>query len=381
MSIFCGANRIYSEINIKSKEEMIYMSIANAILRIKNFKLCVVICVVILLLSIVSCSNKTSESGINIDSEENDDISYEQSKVMTFANLSKDNYWNAVNINVDDNIFYVSDNGIIKKSKNTTECIVSNSAINFMQITDNELIYYSVDSFSKGKGKIYSVSSKGENVRLIFDFSDVICATPLAFGFLDAFRVCNNTIYIKSSDLLFKYDISTKELSYITDISSSAFINNNLYYIDSVEKTFSIYEKDLLTGDIKLILGDGQGKRGTDNADNTSECFDRVFEVNDSLYYTTRYPHRIYKHIPDQKDALIADFGDKYEDLIEGIYISNNKIYCISNKTLFDITLNSDKPISKTEIPDMGNEKYFAVVDDVLYYYNTDEKIKHINLL
>jgi hypothetical protein len=76
---------------------------------------------------------------------------------------------------------------------------------------------------------------------------------------IDRFEIHENYVYIKSSGAsLIRVSITTGLAEiFLDDAGTHAFIDSYCYYIEHAQRTFSIYRKDIDTGEVELIRGDG----------------------------------------------------------------------------------------------------------------------------
>ena len=326
-----------------------------------------------------------------------EDISYNTVRNTSDTEWEKDikpvmhwmrNHWNYKFKKYGDYIFYISSRGIIKRNEITGEssCIVYDDCIDVMLIKDNN-IYYSDyvldnDRIAAEKGKIFSVDLNGNNKRLLCDVSEFVSDDNLItrqFLNIDSFYIYGDDIYIKSSIELYKYNMNTKEVSVsIDDIYDLVFIEDKIYYIDHALKSFSIYEYDMHTNEKKLILGDGQGKRGG-TAKIDAELFDGVFLLDNELYYTRRIPYQLYKYNADGEDILIAEIPDNKYDVFS-VYAGDDKIYYRIGNDFYEYTpenKETKKLIAVEKITSNDGNSEFIVVNDTLIYYE-DENSENI---
>lgn len=210
-------------------------------------------------------------------------------------------------------IFYVADG--IKRCdifSNETVTIVDESDIISLFIY-NDKVYYLKSNLS-----ICSVKIDGDNIQKIWDASFF---KDYNVDFVNKFYIYKDVLYIYDSGTsILYYPLSGGETKlFLDDVSSIAFSGDSAFFIDHAQKTFSIFEKSLNTGEVKLVRGNG--KFDSYN----KELFDNVLSVNGELYYTKRLPSRIYKYNSDGEDSLILNIGT--DDLISGLYSYQGKLY------------------------------------------------------
>ena len=312
------------------------------------------------------------------------DIKWE--KDIKHTHFISKNHFNYVVKKYDDYIFYVSSEGIIKRNEITGEsaCIVYDDCIEFMLVKDNT-IYYSEcvfvdDRIVKREGKIYSVDLNGDNKQLVCDVSEFVSNDNLItreFSTIDSFYIYGDDIFIQSSMELYKYNMNTKESSIIIDdISYGVFLGEKIYYIDHAFNSCSVYEKDLYSNEVKLIAGDGQGKRGNDRSNIVVENIIKNFFIFDGkLYYIKTVPYlQIYQYNVNEEDILIEDFAYD-DDNVFAIYVGDDKVYYRIGNDFYEHNPENEEIKKLTTVRKITSDtrnSQFMVVNDTLIYYEDE---------
>lgn len=94
---------------------------------------------------------------------------------------------------------------------------------------------------------------------------------------------------------------------FLGDFNSITFIGDNCYYIEHGGRTFSVYEMDINTKEVNLLLGDGEYSLTGLN----KLYYDGVRAVGENLYYTMRHEHKgTYLYNPDGEDTFLIPADD-----------------------------------------------------------------------
>lgn len=153
---------------------------------------------------------------------------------------------------------------------------------------------------------------------------DKLEVVPRYYQDVDDFYIYQNRIYIQYTGIsLLQYNMENGRTTvFAEDYSSGAFLGDKFYYIDHAQRTFSIYEQDINTGEISLLRGDG-----ITHFEGGNNMVDQVAVVEGELYYTTRLPCKVYRFESSGEDPLLADFSD--DDNLSLLYLSegNGKLY------------------------------------------------------
>jgi len=146
-------------------------------------------------------------------------------------------------------------------------------------------------------------------------------------GSTSNFYVRNEMLYfLRDNDLTaMRYNTSDRKLTVIADdIASAAFSGDSIYFIEHSSRSFSIYKQSLDTGEKQLIRGGGV----SEPSPGALIC-DNVISVQNELFYTTRYPARLYRY--DEQDILIAEFPDS-DGSLRGFHTDGRILYCTYRK-------------------------------------------------
>ena len=157
--------------------------------------------------------------------------------------------------------------------------------------------------------------------------------------------------------------------------SHLVFLNQQCYYIDRIDKTFSIYEVDTEAKKFSLIRGDGISKRYSDSASDDF-YYDELRSVGGQLYYLIRDTAQFYRFDDNGYDeqfnvnAWIQD-SYSYENLCYSI-IDGDKvnIYEVDGTGTSRLVLS----LSKDEIyTGSYNSTCFLVTESAVFYVSAKD--------
>ena len=173
-------------------------------------------------------------------------------------------------------------------------------------------------------------------------------------------------------------------------------VGDDIYYLDHVGKTFTIYKKNLKTMKNEIVLGDGKGKRYAEPGSYGILFSDFMF-IGDKMYYSTRNPNGVgeysYKDgntstISDKDAGYISELlgykGDLY--YVETINDSSNKLFEIKDNRayrykdskLMRYDANSGSVSQVAVLKDYS--RYASIVDGYVYYYTYDDERKSVKI-
>lgn len=267
-------------------------------------------------------------------------------------------------------VFYISKDGIVKYNKlqNDESLLVGSKSIDSLCISEG-LLYYCENDTS-----INRVDLDGKNLKIMVELrsvEDLMLEKSLAH-----FEVYKDSIYIKSSGTsLIRFCMSTgKAENFAEDVAEYAFLEEDFYYIDHAEKSFSIYRMNLTTKQTDLIRGDGITKRDIlpeNYAD--YEWFDNVIVSNKALYYTMRGPAKLFRLEADGNDVLIEDFSRDQGAEYLTVAVNGNTLYYVLESGplaghLFAYDTESGDRKEVAECGDINYARGIRIVDDSVFY-------------
>jgi len=145
-------------------------------------------------------------------------------------------------------------------------------------------------------------------------------------SFAANFHLEGELLYFMSDLSLVRYNMRSNTLTVVEcEISSIAFIGDDIYFIEHASRDFSIYRQSLVTGERELVRGSGIGMDRVKDLSTVTWC-DKLLVLHGELYYTTRCPARLFKY--GEPDELIADFSDTCDGQLWSSHTDGRRIYC-----------------------------------------------------
>jgi hypothetical protein len=281
-----------------------------------------------------------------------------------------------------DYIFFVSEGKLIRydKDNGTLFDIVVDFAVGRFYLTE-ESIFFLVEG-----EKIYRTDFYGESTVLIIDSVKAMENSDIFFlGFIIDFFVHSNVLYFQSDGIsLLKYDMEHGTLaSFCQDVSSYAMLNDYFYCISHATRDWSLYKRNIYTGNSELLRGDGLT---LDYSDPIPEYMvDQVTVLGEDIYYSTKVPGRIFRYNQHCEDLLIVDFAEDWGGGYFFLHTSTTKLY-FTGYGEFAGSLFEYEPLTNNtyllKIPDEIHSLRIAVINDVLFYYSQSdlEKLMYVEL-
>lgn len=282
----------------------------------------------------------------------------------------------------DENIFFISKDGLSKydKIKEIYTVIIKSSTINSFQLS-NDSIYY-----CEKENTIYKMDFNGENIVKIVELNQV---SPLLIEkSLENFAIWGDNIYIKSSGISFiRYSMVEKQAeNFIDDIAQYTFFENSLYFIDHINKSFSLYRKNLDTLSVELLRGDGISKRNnySENVDIYAR-YDNIIAANKHLFYTTRNPAKLFQFSESGEDILIEEFKSVEGAEYLTITANENKIYYVLESGelkdyLFEYDIETGEKEQKIMLQNANYAFGIKVIDGYVFYRSNNNCIHFLCL-
>jgi len=208
-------------------------------------------------------------------------------------------------IETDENVFYISEAGIEKydKTNDSILVLVVSKKISMFCI-ENGFIYYCEEGHT-----IYSIDVNGLNNTKILESGDIDSSIRTAhfarlfvFGEYLYCSLESNIMYY------FKYSLLSHEVDlFVDDAGYMVFLDNFFYYIEHAGRSWSIFRKELSSGQVELLRGDGEYNK--DKPYSGVPMIDGIFLVDGQIFYTTRFPAAVFRLEDDGEDVMISDFG------------------------------------------------------------------------
>ena len=266
--------------------------------------------------------------------------------------------------------YYVSSDGVVKVDKFTgKEALIEENGdepylkIQGLYLYEGQLYCcdaYSIKRYDAAEGcfsEIWNVSELPDGV---------------GFNEIFAFSVSDGYIYIKYSgvsNVRVAVDVQETEL-FLDDYNGYAVLDKYVYYISHAQRDFTIYKLNLETREEEKVRGEGITRLDPEEV----TMYDDVAEVGGELYYTTRYPHKLYKYVEGGEDELIAEVEVRDSLVLElgqkhqGLFTYEIIDYMADTK---DIYLYTEAGIEY--IATVNSKAEYYLTDNYLFYRTDDE--------
>ena len=290
-------------------------------------------------------------------------------------------------------IYYSWKEGIRKINKKNGEdkLILEGSNIHDITLSAGSL-YFSQNTKNGEDSGIFRMDTNGKNCVQLFHRKQ--SNTGMEYN-IHNFSVKGDTLYLSSAMQLYSYNMNTKKTTLLLDDAEKFYVvEDSIYYMDHVGKTFTIYKKNLKTMKDEIVLGDGEGKRYAKPGD-YGILYSNFLFIGDKMYYSTRNPNGVgvydYKDgnseaISDTNIGNISDLLEYKRDLyyVETINDKSNKsfeikedrAYRYTDSKLMKFDTKSHSVLQVAVLKDYltgGN-----IVDGNVYYVTHDNEIKGV---
>ena len=154
-------------------------------------------------------------------------------------------------------------------------------------------------------------------------------------------------------------------------------MDNNLYFIDHANRTFSIYVMDLTTKTTKILLGDGEYNP---NKEEAKYLYKNFIFIEDTMYYYMLSPDGLYVY-QNGESKLISDNEniDEYS-----LFSYDGDLYYIiwaegtSPWKLMKYNPDTEEVMEVTEIENLSRDP--KIIDGCLYYRNKNDNFLSMEL-
>lgn len=214
---------------------------------------------------------------------------------------------NTLAVETDEYVYYVSNTGINKytKSDKTDKQIVTGDDIEGLSEYDGFIYYFDLD-------EIKCINPKSDEVSHIWDWSKVSATERKKYvQSINGFWLYQDYLYVMDSyTSAVRTNLKTGDFEdFCRDFSKITFIGNKCYYVPHSSRTFSIYEMDINTKKVELLLGDDYYEQALN--DPNKKYYTLVRAVGDDLYYSMRYDDfGTYLYSSDGNDSYVIPADD-----------------------------------------------------------------------
>lgn len=275
------------------------------------------------ILFLAGCSGKNQ--GITVHKPSDSDI---EDPYFFFVkefdvDLGSDAYYNKYLSSIkesEDYVFFANKEGITRYNKKTKEMqtIYQSNEISKLYLYNNRLYFLNDKS-----DMLKSIDYDGKNEKTEIDLK----IRPLDVMIYD------NQFYIKTDQTTIKkYNVNSKELEpFLENAADIVFKDGHAYYSDKAARTFSLYSKNLQTGEVKLLRKEGFNFH-LDLVKDVIKEFkilnNNIMIFDNQIYYTKGYPGKLYQYNESDDDTLINLAGASFECIT---YYKDKIYYVISN--------------------------------------------------
>lgn len=268
--------------------------------------------------------------------------------------------------------FDIVDNCIYKENIMTDEkSFFLSEVCNIMDmILYDETLYYVIQKDELVD--IYSISIDGIDKKVVMEsciFSE------LKNHIFRSWEIYGGKIYIQTNLAFFEFDLNNQTLKELhKDVWIYEIYNNELYFIDHANRTFTIYKMNLDTKKVEVVLGDGKY-----NPDKSVEEYYSNFVITDTgnLIYTKRNPYGVYYY---NKSNLLIESGNQI--LEYSLACHYDSVYYVvkdsENYNLVVYNLNSEERSIVTVLKDYS--AFVDITNSFYYYATTDGSLSKVEI-
>ena len=319
----------------------------------------------IALLLLTSCTSGADTSSGNSMFPESLDNSSESTGVS--LDYFSSGRFTATIVEDSENIYFAKKDGIYKKKKpkNTAERIYEVKRPNSLLLYADKL-YFAISDGSDLYSTLCCIGKDGSGFLTVFNEQ----THKFSWGAsnLVDYQIVNDVLYVANAAYAFSYDFKSqkaKELIKENTVEFFQVVNDDLFYIDHANKTFTIFDLNLKTSQTKIILGKGEERPETD-------IYHEFLWVEDSLYFFKRMPQGLFQRKDDNETVI--DDGD-----IRNLFSSNRQLYFVSFDLYTSYLYRYDTKIKKAIYVATLKEFYsfggITVVDGHAYF-NSGVEVK-----
>ena len=199
-----------------------------------------------------------------------------------------------------DYFFYTAEDGLWRYDKATQAevMVFADENLGGILLSDDSLYYYTSQTIYRSGMDC----SQGVAVWQ-YDMCPDEWRDDMSGGIRD-FQAYAGCLYILVDGLrMVKYDLNTKiSECLLEDVASFTVSGNYCYYIEHASRSFSIFQKDLTTGETVMLRGDG-----TDWDVDEKVRYDTPICFNGQLFFTIRLTENIYIYNENGEDTMLLD--------------------------------------------------------------------------
>jgi hypothetical protein len=242
-------------------------------------------------------------------------------------------------------------------------------------------IYY-VKAHDRVGFDICRIRPNGEDFSVFFN-SDEFEDTEHTFASFNSLVFVDGYIYIQASLLLYKYDMLTKTVKQIGDVSIYHIADNRLYSIGYVSREFTIYVMDLETEETEILLGDWVYGR---DKEYPKLLYNDFIFIGDIMYYTRRFVRsdseyyftELFRY--ENGESTLIDITDDFREFT--LFEYNGKLYYFKRDgEIGKLMQHNPKDETITEILTCSNFKSGGkIINGYFYYLDSAGDIQQVKM-
>jgi hypothetical protein len=325
----------------------------------------------------VTDNNKPADNEVKSNQEKNNAEILESSnsellihvKLKTISGKALE--WDCLDLIEDDSyIYYSNDDGIYKTDKKdgTSKQIADQKRASKLLLAEG-YIYFLAKSGENCD--LYRVSTEGKDSKIVISGKQL---NSIDMNNMDRFAVVNNKIYISYEMQLHSFDMVSGEIKNIIEDEGIFHVNNNnIYYIDHAERTFTIYKKNLVDMKTQIIVGNGK-------SDKAKDMYKDFVFLGDSMFYILAKSNGEWslECLRGEKNTPIVD---KLMDTIAAVYEYRGDIYysLLSKDGKVKLIKYNIKSNAVSQVAELKSEEVspynVRFVNGYAYFNNKDNKV------
>lgn len=275
------------------------------------------------------------------------------------------------------NLYYIQDDAICKKTLDGEILTVKQKTpgIFYAQVcvVSDWLYYISASYTGDNLFSLNRVDLNGGNDTELLNSKEFIDSPTEGYR---SYRVDGGKVYLQTNFKFYRYDIGSDTVEKLTDnVSVYQIVGDRLYFIDSFNRTFTVYCMDLNTLGTSIVLGDGLY-----HPDKTADVLYKNFVfIGEDLYVLTRNPEGIYK-CKDGKTAELISNGTVYDYFLSG---QDGMLWYLEKPDHGLWVLKQYDPVTKQSseiatVDDMASSP--ELIGNRFYYRDSEQNLREIVL-
>lgn len=269
---------------------------------------------------------------------------------------------------VDGNICYYFDHGVHYTGPSQDKVgTVSNTEEANVWCIYNEYVYFSTENH-----EIFRVKINGQEFEFLCHMTDYLSYDTDS---VSEILVSENYVFVRLGISLYLYDISEKEVLFISSDARNLSISKNKLYFSG--RDCSIHEFDFQTKEEKFLFqSDYSAEQGY-----FANLYKNFIFVDDELYYYLRIPDGLYCF--DGKSCVQISDDSKINEFSLCVY--QGELYFLTRKDMESVqmALMKYEPKNGEIVKLLVLENYardMKIIDGYLYYKNSDMQLVKVEL-